>query len=88
MMDRIAPELTRYYVFDVIYRMVEITPCSLEELEEVFKKPDLLHCHQYFIRLFSGIDRECQVHINKSSGYLMVCRPFSLIAIGIHYPPD
>lgn len=87
-MDRVAPELTRCYVFDTIYDMVKIKPCSIEELEEKFKKPDLLHCHQYFIRLFSGHTKECEVYIDILSRCLMVRRPLNSIPMGIHYPPD
>lgn len=87
-MDRIAPELTRYYAIDIIRRRVKIEPCSIEELEEEFKKPNLFHCYQYFLRLFSGYTRECQVYINPSSGCLMVLSPLNPIPMGIYYPPD
>lgn len=94
MMNRIAPELTRYHVIQIIHRVIlhqelqGLDPISIGRLESRFHAPDLTLYHQYFLRLFSGIDREYQVFIDKVSGYLMVRKPFSLISTPIPYPPD
>ena len=94
MMDRIAPELTRYYVIRTTHQTVlareaqGLLPITVGRLEARFRIPGLSHCHSYFLRLFSGIDRSYQVYIDTISGYLMVRKPFSLIGRAIPYPPD
>ena len=94
MMDRIAPELTRYHVIQIIHRLIShqevqgLYPISVGRLESRFLAPELYHCHPYFLRLFSGVDREYQVYIDKVFGCFMVRRPFSLFSTPIPYPLD
>lgn len=93
-MNRIAPELSRCRVIDIIrwtalsYEKEKGAQITIGRLEEKFRTPELSHCYEYFLRLFLGYSRDCLISINHSLGCIMVHRPPYFIPIGIFYPPD
>ncbi len=67
------PELARTCVIQILCKTIRLqeeqglSPITIGRMENHLRRPGMANHYRYFLRLFAGIDRRWQIHIDKKT---------------------